>query len=288
MNENPESAKTLQVGILWQAFVKLQFADQMFSAAVQHFHSYHASGTGFREDFIEATQSYQTVLYADLLPWPIPALIGAGIHSLRSSLDTAISVLIARAGGKPDSRINFPVHGTERDLRESFEPGKTTCPDCKKTRPKKATNHEIRSLLPDLERIIMTEFMPWEDGNYALWALSKIDNIQKHRMLVPVALTASGNVDFRSQEGTIAANNIWQTFAGQSVLIAQSREPLIITNTPGTMSELNFPDNIPFRGKPVFEVLTELFKLVNGILVTLQSHFERGEGVIERPQQEAT
>lgn len=30
----------------------------------------------------------------------------------------------------------------------------------------------------------MEVFQPWENGNYPLWALSKLDNIQKHQMLL--------------------------------------------------------------------------------------------------------
>ena len=96
-------------------------------------------------------------------------------------------------------------------------------------------------------------------------------------MLILVSTITSGTINFHTFEGGSSMYNLYQISPGMRMEIARSRQPLIVTNAPAVSSELKFPDNVPFGGKPVFEVLSELFKLVRGILVTLQSHFEGNE-----------
>jgi len=261
--------------LFWQASFKLQFAADQFASAsalcAQFLHEGHA---GVRQEFDPSTSTYRLFMFAERLPGNVPMLIGGGIHSLRSALDTAVSMLVREAGADGELRVNFPVHGSQKELIASFGDGKRTCPDCKVTRPQKATNRIIRQKLPDLERIIIEVFQAWRDGNYPLWALSKLDNLQKHQNLLLVATTNSLSVDFYTAEGYISQGCLWKIQTGQTVEIAASRSEITLTSEPSFGSELLFPEGIPFGGKPVFEVLEELFELVRGILVILQAHFE--------------
>lgn len=77
--------------------------------------------------------------------------------------------------------------------------------------------------------------------------------------------------------GGIAQNNLWIVQPGMEMEIMRGEEPLRATSTPQVSSILRLPENLPFGGQDVFEVLEKLYKLVSGILITLQSHFEGDE-----------
>ncbi len=273
---------TLKRGFLWQAAFKLDFADDQFLEAMYSFKEYSENGsTGIRQLPADENGFYVTELFAERLPRQVPMCIGAGIHSLRSALDTAVSAIVRESGGKPDTRVAFPVHASERDLRAAFESGLRTCPDCKATRVTKAPMDQIRKLIPDLERLILDVFKPWKDGNYPLWALNKLDNLQKHQTLLLIASTTSGTIDFDTVEGISNKFGLWRIQPGMTVEIARSRHQLLISNPPAVSCELLFPDNGPFGGQHALEVIGQLYRLVRGILLTLQAQFGEDQAALQ-------
>ena len=74
-------------------------------------------------------RTYNLILRTQPLPIELPLVIGSVIHSLRSSLDTALSTLMVLATGKEEAQTNFPMHATERELRNSFGSTERKCPD---------------------------------------------------------------------------------------------------------------------------------------------------------------
>ena len=265
----------LKRGVFWQAAFKLDWAEDLFNTAAHHLSEYLCNGgAGIGERFDEATGEYVMEIFSHRLPRQIPLAIGSGIHSLRSALDTAVTEIVIQAGGNPGMRTNFPVHKTEENLRAEFEPSVRKCPDCKKERTIKAPKGQIAKLAPDLVKMLFEVFRPWENGNYPLWALSKLDNAQKHEMLLAVMTTTIGKIDFNTVEGMNAKGNVWQIGLDQTLELARSRHRIVVTNSPAISCVLVFPHGVPFAGEPVFEVLEQLYKLVRGILITLQAHFE--------------
>ena len=96
-------------------------------------------------------------------------------------------------------------------------------------------------------------------------------------MLVLVLSQTSGTMDFRTAEGESSKYGLWHVDPGTQEVIAESRHPLIVSRPGKIACDLRFPEGLPFGRKLVFEVLSELFKLVQGVLVTLQAHFEGSE-----------
>ncbi len=278
--DSPDLAP-LKSGLFWQAAFKLDWADDQFLQALYLLDTYTQNGgTGIRERYEAESSTYVTELFAERLPRQIALFIGTGIHSLRSALDTAVSMIVREAGGKQDMRVAFPFHSTESGLRASFEPGRRTCPDCGNTRNTKASMALIRSSVPDLERLVFEVFQPWEAGNYPLWALNKLDNLQKHQMLVTVLTTTSGAIDYITAEGVTNRSSLWTIQPGMVMEIQRSRRPLNVTKAPTISSELRFPKNVPFAGELVFDIVGRLYKLVRSILIAMQAHFEGGQSAL--------
>ena len=226
---------------------------------------------GVREEYDES--GHRFIAFAGRLPKVYPLLIGTGIHSLRSSLDTAISTLVQGVSRK-ESRTNFPFHQTEEGLRAEFKSGTTTCGGCKYERVTKPRQKEILQYIPELEELIFEIFKPWEAGNYSLWALNKIDNIQKHRMLILAWTTTSVSFDYNTSEGVFARGCQWILHPGSDAIIAESNKRIIYARPPHVEFAPVFPRGIPFAGEPIFEVLTQFYKTTRSILETLYVRFQ--------------
>lgn len=263
----------LRRGALYQAIYKFDWGFEQLDHANAIVADWVANGgVGVRGEFDE--NGHRFIMYAQRMPWQVPAMIGSGIHGLRSALDAAVSVIIEGAGGKPGARVGFPVHGTERELKAAFEPGKRVCPDCKTERETKAAQWEIVKHAPDLQKLILEVFKPWEDGNYPLWALNKLDNLQKHRMLLLVFASTAATFNYNTVEGVSAMYNEWRIRPGMEMEIARSRYQIMHRDPPRLQTSLVFPDGVPFAGEPVFEILKQFVELVRGIIITLHSHFK--------------
>lgn len=264
----------LRLSPLWQAVWKLDWADEQFVAAHNLMQNYlDENKCGVREDFDE--EGHRFTLYAKTLPKFLPSLIGSGIHALRSSLDTAVTTLVQGITGSVSGRVNFPFHETEQYLLADFKPQSSKCGKCGTERISKPRNREIVEHLPELQTLLFDTFKPWKIGNPALWSLNKLDNIQKHRTLLLVFGETSVNLDYYApSEGIMSKANLWIIRPNEEIVIASSREQIIVTSGPNVSFELIFPEGMPFRKEPVFEVVGQLYKLTRGILKTLHARFE--------------
>jgi hypothetical protein len=101
-------------------------------------------------------------------PIDIPLAIGDAIHNLRASLDFLAYELMS-ASGTIDEQMRFPFYKEEDNLRKQV--GKSGL---------------LKNCGPDVARLIVDGVKPYKDGNYDLWAMNKLDNIDKHRLIVPV------------------------------------------------------------------------------------------------------
>jgi hypothetical protein len=277
--------------LLWQAMAKIGWANMSLTVTRGYLEKYLANG-GIKAEIVKhnETDELAFAVVAYDLPLDIALSLGMAVHSLRSALDAAVSTLMQRAGSK-SGRTNFPIHQTERALRATFDDGIRTCPDCKQSRTNSGLNAPIRKLLPDLETLIFDEFKPWEGGSYALWALSRLDNIDKHRMILPTYATANwkGGEFWTKSTGGGALWSVGSSYSvspGSMYILAHHVEQHEII-TPGVFdtslefplyvsAEVPFPEPLPFGGKACVETLEEVAKLVTGVVETLEAHFQRG------------
>lgn len=106
----------------------------------------------------------------------VGAIVGDIVHNLRSSLDHVAWQLVLLDGGQPDDRTAFPLHETRTN---------------RKGNPRQLT---IEPDIGDPRIMAAVEAMqPFSEANYghdpaadALGIVGRLDNIDKHRLLLPV------------------------------------------------------------------------------------------------------
>lgn len=120
------------------------------------------------------------IWYAVVTVQPPPrlgAIAGDAIHNLRSSLDILWHLLMFPGGGGGKDRFNqFRVY----DSREDFDKAQRA----RVVKP-------ARQAVVDIYRALK----PYKGGNDLLWSLVTLDNIDKHRLLIPV-VSAITRFDF--------------------------------------------------------------------------------------------
>ncbi|KAB7648624.1 hypothetical protein [Polymorphobacter fuscus] len=252
----------------------MDWADAQFLDARQYIISYiENKQCGYREEIDE--HGHRIVLFANRLPKEFPLLIGSGVHALRSALDTAVSTLVQGVSKRLSDSVNFPFRGTETELRKDFSPIIHNCNGCGKTHTGRVKFKDLARYLPDFQELLFNEFKPWKEGNYNLWALNQLDNIQKHRALLQVATTTTAAFNYSTPEGVSSRGGQWQIGAGFPPMeIARSRSRIIYGEPPSINCQAIMPADVPFAGADVFETIGTLYREVRGVLLKLHTHYE--------------
>jgi hypothetical protein len=123
---------------------------------------------GVVKDNPETQRREFTVTRADPLPDDLAVICGDAVHNLRSALDHLIWQLIIANGGEPDEKAAFPIWRSESKFK-SGRPGHA-----------KGVSKQALDLLYGLQ--------PYKGGNDALWRIHQLDIVDKHRLLLTVAM----------------------------------------------------------------------------------------------------
>lgn len=101
------------------------------------------------------------------VPQSIPLIIGDTVHNLRAAFDHIASECI-RANGGSGKSVHFPFDEMRKNLISNVHLS------------------AIERALPGARRVILDEVKPYANGNgdKAIWCLNKIDNIDKHNLLI--------------------------------------------------------------------------------------------------------
>lgn len=97
---------------------------------------------------------------------------GDALDALRSALDQCAYSAAVLGGATTPQNAYFPFADTAVNIEN------TIARRCKDLRPEVIT--------------LFRGFKPYKGGNDALWSLNKLCNANKHRLLIPVGITASG------------------------------------------------------------------------------------------------
>lgn len=204
------------------------------------------------------------------IPDRIPLLAGDGIQNLMSALDhLAYQLVGSDTEDRPPSpnRIYFPI----ADDATAYE---------SKKRDKMAgATAETLSAIDALR--------PYKGGNDALWRLYRLNNIEKHRLLLTVGSQAAG-----IHLGQMVAPHLRQTFPPEAVAQIEAMNVFIhdadsgFPLRPGFELYITAPDEEPnpklqFRftvalaeadvveGVPLIETIEELVASVDGVVAAL-------------------
>ncbi|MCG8650025.1 MAG: hypothetical protein MI861_09335 [Pirellulales bacterium] len=107
---------------------------------------------------------------------PIPdasaAIVGDAIHNMRCALDHLAHEIVERSpGGEIDRFTGFPIYETEADFNGGID-------------------NKLRGITRKARDVVVAT-KPYktgnnEPGNFLLWAISQLDNRDKHKLIIPV------------------------------------------------------------------------------------------------------
>jgi len=102
-------------------------------------------------------------------PADLPLILGDAVHNLRSALDQMVCAFV-RFNGKEVTRYHgFPIRRNKKKFRE-------------------ACIANLKDISPKANRFIR-RLKPYKTGNYNLWFLAHLDNMDKHNQLVSVVIS---------------------------------------------------------------------------------------------------
>ena len=201
----------------------------------------------------------------------IPLCIGDAVHNLRAALDHTFNEILLRLvpDYKDTDRTSFPFDVTETNLRN------------------KVSNLVSKEGLPrDVADIITEKIKPWKEGHapfsasYALWALSKLDNMDKHKFLTPVVVVSkvsglTGYFENSSGErtGDFEDNTVILS-EGRGIFFIGSVDKNVLTNAGTAEFNIVFPSDQHFDGQPVIPILENLVHLVQRVRRTFKEHLQ--------------
>jgi hypothetical protein len=116
------------------------------------------------------------VTHMDPLPESIPLIAGDAAHNIRSALDHFVCAVVRR----PERATSFPVWSTS----------KRSVPTAVQWR--KSVEEKLRGASPSLVQAVMN-LEAWETGRDSLlWAIHELDRVDKHRLLISIAVANTG------------------------------------------------------------------------------------------------
>jgi hypothetical protein len=186
-------------------------------------------------------------------PPEIALAVGDAIHNLRTAMDhVAFDIL-----GTTADWISFPV-GKKRD-------------DVIATRQHRA----IKAAIPDLADFIADTIKPYLGGDFALWEIGTLDNLDKHRLTLPVvSIQALTGVSAEDENGNRFTNNTLVVGEGGVLRAISTYAKMKITSYGNPAADILFGKGTAAEGKPVIPTLAEFAQLTLQAINALETfHF---------------
>jgi hypothetical protein len=190
----------------------------------------------------------------------IALVAGDAVHNLKCALDYAWVETIRKLVPSAVSKFaKFPVYPTMEDLEAAL-------------REKKI---DISS--PSLFRLMLDEIKPFDEGNFAIWPVHKLDIRDKHRLLIPIIYYSSIN-------GIETENKITGEISRAGFTMATTQQPPLFIPIPPHLhvkKEGRISTNVMFEyGIPgrEYRVLDSLFlhsRYILKVVETLEAFLER-------------
>ena len=132
----------------------------------------------------------------------------------------------------------------------------------------------IKEAAPDLVEIIVDKIRPYEEGNYFLWALGKIDNIDKHRLLIPTFMpTGLENVVVEDENRNIFNFGTITVQPGGTLQMIQNAVPMKIKKYGKPIGNIFFAKGQVFENQPVIPTLLQIAQVTRDVIQTFETHF---------------
>ncbi len=169
--------------------------------------------------------------------YQIPIVLGDAVHNLRAALDHVWTALDRAATGKPNSFANFPFDETRQNLVNRVDTSVVKC------------------AFPKAGDLILDDIKTHcsEGGNHRLWSLTKLDNLDKHNMLIPtIELRKISKLFVRSGGAEMTFDDC--EFGGELTLLDGPIAPEYYCRGKITINPV-FPEGIAISGESVLKTL---------------------------------
>ncbi len=194
----------------------------------------------------------------DFIPVTLSLHLGDAVHALNSSLDYLWSGLERSISpGIAHSRVSFPRHETWKNLEADFSPtGKYAA---------------IYVAFPQAKAFILDKVKPCKrsDDPSFIWRLGKIDNINKHRLLIstPYIISFEEGLILEGSDGgrMIQSPEAAIQTQGHPLTIGLT-PPVKISNNPKPTVDVVFGEPEHFTRKPVVETLVNLVEAATEVV----------------------
>jgi hypothetical protein len=236
---------------------KLNDAIQSFFAS----HPYKCSG----KPDLQARKVDYTMDSVEAVPEEIPLILGDIIQNLRSALDHAVYKLYLKGtgGSAISANIYFPI----ADSKQQYDHTKGS---------------KTHGILPS-DKAKVDALQPYKGGNDLLWVIHKLNNIDKHRLLLTVG-SALHSIDYTAYIKQVAPQmmfaeldmppihlfpkeGIYPLKPGTVIFTDLTRtEPI---NPPPTTFNIVFDEPGISEGKAILPLMTEMVKAVKQIVADL-------------------
>ncbi|HEV8388706.1 MAG TPA: hypothetical protein VGQ35_02630, partial [Dongiaceae bacterium] len=204
-----------------------------------------------------------TIGPAKFLPSSLLLHLGDAVHNLNSVMDFLWSGLARSCNAAVTSKITFPRDETRQNLQARLSDAK-------------GNNAAINVAFPQAQSFILDVIQPYKEGNRAIWSLNKIDNINKHRMLILATHLISFDQDIvlvGSDGGTIVQPSGVAIQTQGFPLTIGLTPPVRIDNNPKATIAVVFGEPNHFTGEPVVEALVRLVEATMEVVNQFEKAF---------------
>ena len=190
-----------------------------------------------------------------------PLLTGDIVHHLRSALDHAATAIV----GMGSASIYFPFH----ERKEKFI-------TCSKVRA-------INQACPGLGDYIVAELEPYNGGRTGLWPLTKLDAIDKHKLIV----TVIGITDVGFEQITDENNNVWRNCmasvrGGNVIFPFTSTAKMKIEGKVKPSFDIFFGQGTFFENQSIIPTLTNMSQAVSEAIDAIAQFVRDAGGIVGR------
>lgn len=198
-------------------------------------------------------------------PFQFALVIGDAIHNLRSSLDHVASAVTDRNS----TTIYFPFHKDPKNFAS-----------CGNVRA-------INKAYPGLGEHIVAKLEPFDGGRHALWPITKLDAIDKHKLII--AVVAATRLRFER----IIDKEYGNSIENCTVIIREGGvfNLAVFGGKPEFEGDIEpsfdifFPQGAFFEGRPIYPTLVNLCQAVAEAVDTV-AEFVRNAGRVADGNQE--
>lgn len=239
---------------IWQSFLETDFCEIVVTPKHE----------------ISAQTGGQVTAVGKPLPADLILAIGDSIHNLRVALDFTINEIMR---GKK-SRVTFPARETKEELISSFSTeGQSACTTCGKGGKGRGGNAVIEETVVGIGDFIVEKIRPYRTDDGLIWPIGKLDNIDKHRFLVPLLVPLTIECfNITDQNHNSVGHAIAQINPDGSInLFGSEGNGHVTIESVGKMTaDIFFNESGVMEGKRVFPTLDNMAKEVSETIYKIE------------------